>query len=160
METNNDIILANALQVRFDIALLISRVTLGIVVLGHGAQKLFGWFGGYGFEGTMGFLTETIGVPYAFGLLIILTETLGMIALILGFFGRYFAALLIPIIAGAIVTVHFQFGFFMNWGGNLKGEGYEFHLLVIALAAGVIINGTGAYSLDRILRKKAPVAIV
>jgi putative oxidoreductase len=139
---------------KFDLTLLLSRVILGTVVLGHGVQKLLGWFGGYGFDGTMGFFTDTIGLPYIFGLLIIASETAGMLALILGFLGRFIALSLIVIMAGAIVTTHGQFGFFMNWSGNQGGEGYEFHLLVIALSTVTVLNGSGTYSLDQFLFSK------
>lgn len=143
---------------KLDLTLLLSRVILGTVILGHGVQKLFGWFGGYGFDGTMGFFTDSIGLPYIFGILIILAESVGMLALILGLFGRFLAASLIAIMAGAIVTTHGQFGFFMNWGGNQGGEGYEFHLLVIALSTVTAILGSGAYSLDQLLfsKKESP----
>ena len=139
---------------KFDLTLLLSRVILGTVVLGHGVQKLLGWFNGYGFDGTMGFFTETIGLPYIFGLLIILTETVGMLALILGLFGRFIAGSLIVIMVGAIITTHGQFGFFMNWNGNQGGEGYEFHLLIIALSLVTTILGSGGYSLDHLLFSK------
>lgn len=132
--------------------LLAIRLALGIVVLGHGTQKLLGWFGGYGFDGTMGYFTQTIGIPYFLGVLIILVESVGMIGLILGLCGRIISASLIFIMAGAIFFDHWQYGFFMDWGNNLQGEGYEFHLLVISLALAIVINGTGAYSIDRLLR--------
>jgi len=139
---------------KFQMTLLIIRVMVGVVVLAHGAQKLFGWFGGYGFEGTMGFFTKTIGLPYIAGLLIIITETVGMVALILGIFGRFISGGLILIMLGAIFTTHGSFGFFMNWNGSLAGEGYEFHLLIIALAAALVINGTGAFSIDQLIIKR------
>jgi putative oxidoreductase len=137
-----------------DASLLIARIFLGIVVAAHGAQKLFGWFNGYGFDGTMSFFTETIGLPYFFGVLIILTETVGMLLLIAGLFSRFLAAALIVIMAGAIVTTHGPNGFFMNWNGTLAGEGYEFHFLVIALSSVVIIQGAGGFSLDYLVFRK------
>jgi putative oxidoreductase len=141
-------------EIKINVTLLLTRVVLGVTVLAHGVQKLFGWFGGYGFEGTMGFFTGVIGLPYIFALLIIVAESIGMLALILGLFGRLISGALILIMVGAIITVHGQFGFFMNWGGNLPGEGYEFHLLIIALSLITTINGSGLYSLDRLLFKK------
>lgn len=137
-------------KTRIDLSLLIVRVTLSMVVLGHGTQKLFGWFGGYGFEGTVGFFTETIGLPYVIAVLIIIYETLGMILLLLGVFSRTLAAGVIVIMAGAIITLHGKVGFFMNWSGTLPGEGYEYHLLAIALALVTLLNGGGAYSFDAI----------
>jgi putative oxidoreductase len=136
----------------FDVTLLTVRVFLGAVVFAHGAQKLFGWFGGYGFDGTVGFFTNTIGLPYILGVLIIAAESLGMIALIVGFFSRIMSAALILIMLGAIFSMHGQFGFFMNWTGTQGGEGFEYHLLVIALSFVLVANGSGAYSLDQVLK--------
>jgi putative oxidoreductase len=144
----------NTLNMKSDVTLLIARFFLAIVVLAHGVQKLFGWFGGYGFEGTINFFTKTIGLPYLIALSIILLETVGMILLMAGLFSRVFAGGLIIIMLGAIFTMHESNGFFMNWGGNLSGEGYEFHLLIISLALIVVLNGTGGYSLNRYLPKK------
>ena len=137
-----------------DTSLLITRLLLGTVVAAHGAQKLLGWFGGYGFEGTMGFFTQAIGLPYVLALLIILAESVGMVALVLGFASRVLAIALIAIMVGAILTTHGQFGFFMNWSGAQGGEGFEFHLLVIALASVVALNGAGAYSIDGYINSK------
>ena len=142
---------------KLDYTLLAVRVFLGLTVAAHGAQKLFGWFGGYGFEGTMGFFTKSIGLPYIFALGIILAESLGMIALALGLFTRFLSVSVIAIMLGAILTVHGQFGFFMNWGGNQAGEGFEFHVLVIALAAVTALHGAGSLSLDSVLFKKKSV---
>jgi putative oxidoreductase len=138
---------------RLDIALVLVRITLGVVVGGHGVQKLLGWFGGFGYAGTMQFFTEVIGLPALLAFLIIVAETLGMVALISGFMTRLISASLIIIMAGAIITTHAQNGFFMNWLGSQAGEGFEFHLLVIALALVTLINGAGAYALDRLLFK-------
>ncbi len=139
---------------RIDTSLLLVRIFLGIVVVAHGAQKLLGWFNGYGFNGTMHFFTHTIGLPYILGVLIIVAESLGMIALMAGLFTRLIAGVLIIIMLGAIFTTHFQFGFFMDWSGNQVGEGFEFHLLAIGLSAVILVNGGGAYSLNHILIRK------
>jgi putative oxidoreductase len=136
----------------FDVTLLIVRVFLGVIVFAHGAQKLFGWFGGYGFDGTVGFFIHTIGLPYFLAVLIIAAESLGMIALIVGLFSRIMSAGLILIMLGAIFSMHEQFGFFMNWTGTQGGEGFEYHLLVIALSFVLVVNGSGAYSVDQALR--------
>jgi putative oxidoreductase len=141
-------------QTRTDTSLLIVRIILGTVIAGHGAQKLLGWFGGYGFEGTMGFFTDMIGLPYILGFLIIIAESFGMIALILGFASRILSFSLIAIMIGAIITIHSQFGFFMNWSGAQGGEGYEFHILVIALSSVIGLNGAGAYSVDAYLKSR------
>src|SRR6478736_5756621 len=139
---------------KFDIGLLILRIVLGAVIFAHGAQKLFGWFGGYGFEGTMNFFTETIGLPSILGFLIIIEESLGMVALVFGFLSRIVSGALIIVMGGALVTTHGPHGFFMNWFGNQAGEGIEYDLLVFAMGSGIVICGSGLYSLDALLRKK------
>lgn len=139
---------------RIDYTLLLVRLSIAVVVAAHGTQKLFGWFGGFGFDGTMGFFTQTIGLPYILALGIIIIETLGMIALALGAFSRTISYGLIAIMIGAIVTVHLPNGFFMNWFGSQTGEGFEFHLLLISLSAVIAINGGGALSIDEQLLKK------
>ncbi len=137
-----------------DLSLLIARALLAIVIFGHGAQKLFGWFGGYGFSGTMSYFTETVGLPYVIGVLVILGESLGMVALFLGLFTRLMSGSLFIIMLGAFFIEHFEHGFFMNWFGNGGGEGYEFDLLVFALTIVFTTNGAGAFSLDRYLFSK------
>jgi putative oxidoreductase len=131
-----------------------ARVTLGAVMLPHGAQKLFGWFGGHGFEGTMGFLTGPMGLPAALAVLIILLESVGAAALVAGVAGRAMAAGMAAIMVGAVATVHFAHGFFMNWGGTQAGEGFEYHLLAIGLALVVMLRGSGAASVDRLLVRR------
>jgi len=139
---------------RIDYTLLLVRLSIAITVAVHGTQKLFGWFGGFGFDGTMGFFTQTIGLPYVLALGIILIETVGMLALALGIFSRFMSYGVIAIMIGAIATVHLPNGFFMNWFGTQTGEGFEFHLLLICLSAVVSINGAGAFSIDNLLLKK------
>jgi putative oxidoreductase len=143
---------------KLDVVLLVARVAVAAVVAAHGAQKMFGWWGGYGLEGTMHYFTETIGLPYVLGFAIILCETFGMVALALGVLTRLMSAGVITIMLGAIATAHLPFGFFMNWDGNLGGEGFEFHLLVIVLALFPACYGGGAISvqqwIDRAMRKK------
>lgn len=119
---------------KLDVVLLMSRCTVAIVMFAHGAQKLFGWFGGFGFEGTMQFFTQTMGLPYALALSIILLESAGMLFLLAGLFTQYVSASVIAIMLGAIFTVHLPNGFFMNWNGTLTGEGFEMHMLIITLA--------------------------
>jgi putative oxidoreductase len=137
-------------QNKLDLTLLTTRLIVAGVVFAHGVQKLFGWFGGFGFEGTMGFFTQVIGLPYIFALLIILGETVGMVALAAGLFSRSLSAAVIGIMLGAIATVHAPNGFFMNWGGTQQGEGFEFHIVVIALSFVTLVHGPGAFSLDKI----------
>ena len=136
------------------VALLI-RVLLGVVMLPHGAQKLLGWFGGYGFTGTMQFFTETMHIPYAFGVLAIGAEFFGAIALITGFFSRIAAFGVAVVMIVATLTSHLANGFFMNWSGQQAGEGFEFHLLALALAVAVMIRGAGAVSIDRLLSARS-----
>jgi putative oxidoreductase len=139
-----------------DITLLLVRIISAAVVGAHGVQKLLGWFGGYGFEGTVGFFTQTIGLPYIFALLIILTESIGMIALLAGLFSRILSTAIILIMLGAIFTMHGQFGFFMDWSNNQGGEGIEYHLLMIALSGVIVLNGPGVYAMDHVLLRKRP----
>lgn len=127
---------------------LVARVILGLVIFPHGAQKLLGWFGGHGYSGTMGYFTQSLGIPYAFGLLAIAAEFFGGLGLLVGLFGRLAAAGVLAVMLVAAVKVHVPNGFFMNWFGSQQGEGYEFHLLAAALALVVIIVGSGALSLD------------
>lgn len=137
----------------FDFTLLFIRLLVAVVMFAHGAQKLFGWFGGYGFDGTLGFLTSTLGLPYFLSVLIILGESLGMIALALGLFSRLMAGSIIAIMAGAIVITHAQFGFYMNWVGSQQGEGIEYHLLLMGLCTTIVVNGGGAFALDPLVSK-------
>jgi putative oxidoreductase len=130
----------------------IARLMLGAVFFPHGAQKALGWFGGLGFSGTLDAFAG-MGMPKAVVVLIILGEFLGSIGLIVGLLGRVAAFGITAIMLGAIFLVHAQFGFFMNWFGNQKGEGIEYHLLAIALAMIVLIKGSGCCSLDRMLSK-------
>ncbi len=138
-----------------DIATAIVRLVLGVVFFAHGAQKLLGWFGGYGFTGTMGFLTGVMHIPVIFAFLAIVAEFFGGLGLIFGFMTRVAAVGVLSNMIVAIAMVHSQFGFFMNWTGAQKGEGYEYHLLALAVTVLLIIRGAGAVSLDRLLSSPA-----
>ena len=129
----------------------IIRLILGVVLFPHGAQKLLGWFGGYGFGGTMGFFTETMGLPWIIGFLVILIEFFGPLFLIAGLFTRITAVSIFGLFVGIIFTSHLQHGFFMNWYGNKAGEGFEFHLLVLGMAAALAVAGAGKYAVDSYL---------
>ena len=131
----------------------VPRVILGCVILPHGAQKLFGWFGGFGFTNTMTYFTQTAGLPWIIAFLIIMGESLGSLGLIVGFFTRLSALGLICIMVGAIITVHIPNGFFMNWFGKQAGEGFEYHLLVIGMSIPLLISGGGKYSVDLLINK-------
>lgn len=132
----------------------IIRIVLGLILFPHGAQKMLGWFGGYGFSGTMGFLTGTAGLPWIMAFFVIAIEFFGAIALIFGFATRIVSVGIISLFTGIILTSHFQNGFFMNWYGNLKGEGYEFHLLIIGMAIALLVSGAGKWSIDYALQKQ------
>ena len=135
-----------------DVALTILRAVLGVVFLAHGSQKMLGLFGGFGFHATMGFFTH-MGVPAPLAFLIICTEFFGGLGLIVGLLTRIASLAVAGLMIGAIFMVHLPNGFFMNWMGNQKGEGFEFHLLALAMAATLLLRGAGAFSLDRTLSK-------
>jgi putative oxidoreductase len=132
----------------------VARLALGLVMFPHGAQKMLGWFGGYGFSGTYTyFTTGPLGLPGVIAAAVIFIEFVGSIALIFGALTRLAALGMIAIMLGAIITTHLPNGFFMNWTGKQAGEGFEYHLLVIALAIVTLIIGAGAMSVDRSLTK-------
>jgi len=131
----------------------VPRLILGCVMFPHGAQKLFGWFGGFGFTNTMTYFTQTAGLPWIIAFLVVIGESLGPIGLIVGFLTRLSALGLICIMMGAIITVHIPNGFFMNWFGKQAGEGFEYHLLVIGMSIPLLINGGGKYSVDILINK-------
>ena len=133
---------------------LILRLTLGVVMFPHGAQKALGWFGGHGFAGTMGFFTETMHIPAVFALLAIAAEFLGALGLITGLLTRISAFGIGAVMVVAVLTAHLSNGFFMNWFGNQAGEGFEYHLLAIGLALALVIQGGGRYSIDRAIANK------
>lgn len=133
---------------------LILRLTLGLAMFPHGAQKLLGWYGGFGFDGTIGFFTQQMGMPWAIAFLVILGESLGSVALLGGLLTRFTAASMGVIMLGAITMVHLPHGFFMNWFGKQQGEGYEYHLLVIGIAAALLVTGAGRWSIDRVISNR------
>lgn len=136
-------------------ALLFQRAVLGLVMFPHGAQKLLGWFGGYGFAGTMGFFTGTMHLPAAIAFAVILAESFGSIALVFGAGTRLAAFGVASVMLGAILTTHLRVGFFMNWFGAQQGEGFEFHLLALALAVPLVVWGAGAASVDGWLARQS-----
>jgi putative oxidoreductase len=131
-----------------NLAVTIVRLVLGIVFFAHGAQKALGWFGGYGFSGTMGFFTQQMGIPAPFAFLAICAEFLGGMGLIVGFLSRVAAFGIACNMVVAVLMVHHRFGLFMNWTGQQKGEGFEFHLLAMAIALAIMVAGGGALSID------------
>jgi len=141
------------LQTNEGVSVFILRLTLGIVFFPHGAQKALGWFGGYGLNATLAVFTDKMHIPLILALLAIIAEFVGAIALIIGFFTRVAAFGIAVVMVVAIYMVHGSFGFFMNWYGVQKGEGIEYHLLVIAIAIALMIKGAGSFSIDRKLSK-------
>lgn len=138
-------------------ALAIARVTLGAVLLPHGLQHALGWLGGYGFHGTLAWMTATLGFPAPLAALAIGTELVAPLLLLLGLVGRAAAAGIVGLMLGAAST-HLANGFFMNWFGALPAgaEGFEYHLIVIALALTVLLEGSGALSIDGWLARRWP----
>ena len=134
-----------------DLGLTLLRLVLGVIFLAHGAQKVFGWFGGYGFKATMGFFTQGMHIPAVFAFLAIMAEFLGGLGLILGWLTRIAAFGITVNMLVAIFLAHLPNGLFMNWTGQQKGEGFEFHLLVLAMTLVLMIKGAGAFSIDHAL---------
>jgi putative oxidoreductase len=130
-------------------ATAILRLVLGVVFFAHGAQLMLGWFGGFGFSATMSFFTGTMRIPAPLSFLAIAAQFFGGVGLILGFLTRIAALGIATTMVVAIGTVHSAFRFFMNWNGTQKGEGFEYHLLVLAITAFLMIRGAGAFSIDR-----------
>ena len=141
---------------RSDAGATLARIVLGVVMLPHGLQHALGFFGGYGFSGTLGWMTGTLGFPRPLAALAILTELVAPFALILGLGGRLAAAGIAGLMLGAITT-HWSNGFFMNWFGKLApgAEGFEYHILAITLAGVVAIAGSGALSLDLLIARRS-----
>ena len=138
----------NLLSTSNDLVLTLLRVVLGIVFFFHGAQKMLGWFGGNGFSGTMQYFTGPMGIPAIFAFLAIAAEFFGGLGLIVGFLSRIAAFGIVVNMLVAIFKVHMVNGFFMNWTGAQKGEGFEYHLLAIVIALAIIVKGAGALSID------------
>jgi len=134
----------------------IARLVLGIVMFPHGAQKMFGWFGGYGLVGTYEFLTTKVGLPGVMAAGAIIVELVAAVLLIFGALSRLAAVGIGAVMIGAMVTTHLRHGLFMNWDGSRSGEGFEYHLLAIGLALVVLVAGGGAASIDRAFMKRRP----
>lgn len=132
----------------------ILRVTLGVVMFPHGAQKLLGWFGGPGFSQAMAGFTTHMQIPAALAVLVIIAESFGAVGLIVGLFTRIAAFGILCDMIGAVAMVHWRNGFFMNWAGKQAGEGFEYHLLVIAISLAILIEGAGRWSIDRAVAKR------
>jgi len=149
--------LRNLLRTPDDRVIAFLRVALAIVVWPHGAQKMLGWFGGFGPSGTLGFLTQQMHIPAPIAMLVFVGEFFAPMALFFGFLGRLSALAIAIDFTVVLLKVHIHNGFFMNWGGQQKGEGSEFFILVIAMAIALVVRGSGAWSIDRTLvRETAP----
>lgn len=143
------------LATRSDWALTLVRVSMGLVMFPHGAQKALGWFGGAGFSGTMDLFTQKMGIPAPLAFLAIAAEFLGSLGLIFGGLTRVAAFGLLTTMLVAALKVALPNGFFMNWFGNQKGEGVEFFILTFGLTVVSLVFGGGAFSLDRwVLRER------
>jgi len=127
-----------------DWALLFARVIVGVIFMAHGAQKLFGAFGGPG-------LSAVVQMMGPIGYLVTVGEFFGGLGLALGVLSRFSAASIIVIMLGAIGMVHGKVGFFMNWSGQQAGEGFEYHLLAIGTLLPIVIAGPGRFALSRLL---------
>jgi putative oxidoreductase len=131
-----------------DVALLILRVLAGVVFFPHGAQKVLGWFGGHGLAATMDVFTGKLGIPAVFAGLAIAAEFLGSLGLVVGFLTRVAALGLGCVMVVGVLLVHARNGFFMNWVGTQAGEGFEYHILAVAIMLALMIRGGGLFSID------------
>ena len=143
-----------------DPTLTVVRLILGGVFFAHGAQKMLGWFGGHGFSATMASFTHNMGIPALFAFLAIAAEFFGGLGLLVGLLGRVAAFGILCNMVVAIFLVSGHVGFFMNWFGTQKGEGYEYHLLAIALCVTILVKGSGAFSIDRALTGSRPSSVL
>lgn len=133
---------------------LIARIALAITIFPHGAQKLLGWFGGGGFSGSMGFLTEGVGLPWIIGFLVVIIEFFAPLFLLFGLGTRLAALAVIGNFLGIVFSSHIHNGFFMNWGMEAgKGEGLEYFILLFGLVFISIRAGGGKSSVDAYLTK-------
>jgi putative oxidoreductase len=146
--------LQKLMNTKDDFILTLLRLALGAVFFAHGAQKVLGWFGGYGFRGTLGFFTQQMHIPVPFAVLAIAAEFLGGIGVVLGLLGRVAAFGIACNMAVAVFLVHRHFGFFANWSGTQKSEGYEYHILTLVICLVIMIRGSGALSIDRSASKE------
>jgi putative oxidoreductase len=141
-------------QTENDTTTMILRILLGIVYFPHGMQKLLGWYGGPGFGGAMQMFTTNLGIPAVFAFLAIMAEGLGSLGLITGFLTRVAAFGIAADMIVAVYMLHWQNGFFMNWFGNQKGEGFEYHILVVVIALVLMVRGGGKWSIDKAIAEK------
>jgi len=141
-------VLSRVLATEDRLSPVVLRLVLAVVMFPHGAQKALGWFGGYGWSGTMDWFTGAIGMPAPAAAGAILLEFVGPVLLLAGLGTRAVALGFVGLMLGAIATVHAEHGFFMNWYGAQAGEGFEYHLLLIGAALALVLQGGGRWSLD------------
>jgi putative oxidoreductase len=134
-----------------DPTLTVARLVLAMVFFAHGSQKMFGFFGGRGVAGTIEIFQQTMGIPAPLTVLAMVAEVFGAVGLALGLFSRVAALGVLVVMAVAPFANHLYPRFFMNWTGRQTGEGYEYHMLAIALIIGVLVRGGGAWSVDRVI---------
>jgi putative oxidoreductase len=133
-------------------SLLVVRLVAGIIFFAHGAQKMFGWFGGGGLKATINTFQQYMKIPPAATVLAACVECFGGLALIVGLLARPAALGLIVVMLVAIAKVHAKNGFFLNMSSTPgKGHGIEFNLALIGLALAVLIGGAGMLSIDRLI---------
>ena len=137
-----------------DLAIFFIRVVLAVVIWPHGAQKVLGWFHGAGPAATMAVFERLWGIPPAVVVLVMLTEFVGTILLAVGFLGRFAALAIGALMVGAVYFDTWKWGFFMNWYGQPRGEGFEFHILVLGMVAALLVRGSGRWSVDRFLTER------
>ena len=137
--------------IQLSLALFLLRIVLGVVFFAHGAQKVFGWFGGYGLTGTVGYFKNVVHVPTPLAYLGPFVEFLGGIALILGLFTKFAALGIFIMMLVATLKVHLPMGFFLNGKGDGKGQGYEFTLTLAVISLVLVLLGGGVYSIDGLI---------
>ena len=142
---------ARLFRTQDDLTLTIARGMLALVFLAHGSQKVFGWFGGLGFSGTLALFEETMGIPPGLTMMAMAAEVLGGLGLLVGLLTRVAALGVLAVMIVAPIANGLYVRFFMNWTGRNAGEGYEYHLLAIALILVVLVHGAGAWSFDRVI---------
>jgi putative oxidoreductase len=138
-----------------DYTLTLARLILAVIFFAHGSQKMFGLFGGPGFERALVVFQDTMGIPPALTVLAMVAEVAGSIGLALGLFTRVAALGVLGVMVVAPFANHLYPRFFMNWLNRNPGEGFEYHLLAIALIVGVLVRGGGALSADRAIAKQS-----
>jgi putative oxidoreductase len=135
------------------LSMLVVRLGAGIVFFAHGAQKVFGWFGGPGLKATIQTFQQYMKIPPAATVLAAFIECFGGLALIVGLLVRPAALGLIVVMLVAVANVHWQHGFFINFSGTPgKGHGFEFNFVLLMMLLAVLVAGAGVLSIDRALR--------